>query len=41
MYKEHQEDDISMLGLPDIEDINNPYLSGAKLPIAAKKGLGY
>ena len=33
--------DADMFGLPGLEEINNPYLSGSKLPIAAKKGMGY
>ena len=36
-----QEDDLPLFGLPDLQDINNPFLSGDKLPIAAKKGMGY
>jgi len=39
VYKERQ--DADMFGLPGLEEINNPYLSGSKLPIAAKKGMGY
>merc|ERR1712227_711423 len=37
----HQEDDMPLFGVSNFEDINNPFLSGAKLPIAAKKGMGY
>merc|ERR1712045_569610 len=40
MYS-RQEDDLPLFGLPDLQDINNPFLSGDKLPIAAKKGMGY
>ena len=36
-----QEEDLPLFGLSDLENINNPFLSGAKLPIAAKKGMGY
>jgi len=42
MYKNQQ--DPGLFGLDAIaplEDISNPYLSGSKLPIAAKKGMGY
>merc|ERR1711913_19944 len=41
MYSQHQEEDLPLFGLSDLENINNPFLSGAKLPIAAKKGMGY
>merc|ERR1712110_1356111 len=30
-----------LFGLSELDGINNPFLSGSKLPIAAKKGLGY
>jgi len=36
-----QEPDLSFFGLPGVEDIKNPFLAGTKLPIAAKKGLGF
>jgi len=42
MYKNQQ--DPGLFGLDtmnSLEDISNPYLSGSKLPIAAKKGMGY
>ena len=39
VYNSQPQDNL--FGLAGIEDINNPYLSGSKLPIAAKKGLGY
>ena len=32
---------MPLFGMSNFEDINNPFLSGAKLPIAAKKGMGY
>jgi len=41
IYKKQQEPDLAYLGFPGIEDVQNPFLSGTKLPIAAKKGMGY
>eukprot|EP00092_Neocalanus_flemingeri_P041841 GFUD01045573.1.p1 GENE.GFUD01045573.1~~GFUD01045573.1.p1 ORF type:complete len:198 (+),score=57.72 GFUD01045573.1:132-725(+) len=42
IYKKQEQDaDLSYLGFPDVEDVQNPFLSGTKLPIAAKKGMGY
>jgi hypothetical protein len=32
---------LSFLGLPGVDAIENPFLNGPKLPIAAKKGFGY
>ena len=34
-------DELSLFGFPDIEDVQNPFLSGTKLPIAAKKGMNF
>ena len=36
-----QDGGFSLFGLPELTNIDNPFLSGSKLPIAAKKGLGY
>ena len=36
-----QDGGLSLFGLSELDSINNPFLSGSKLPIAAKKGLGY
>ena len=36
-----QDGGLSLFGLSELNSINNPFLSGSKLPIAAKKGLGY
>jgi len=36
-----EESGLSFLGLPGVEEIENPFLAGTKLPIAAKKGFGY
>ena len=41
LHAMHQTEDMPLLGLPGLDDINNPYLTGSKLPIAAKKGMGY
>merc|ERR1712212_559721 len=37
-----QDGGLSFLGgFPSVEEVKNPYLAGAKLSIAAKKGMGY
>jgi len=36
-----QDPQFALLGLPGVEDVQNPFLAGTKLPIAAKKGIGY
>merc|ERR1712037_231299 len=41
IYKKEQDDDLAYFRLPAVENINNPFLSGTKLPIAAKKGMGF
>jgi len=42
MYKNQQEAGLFGLdAMNSLEDISNPFLSGSKLPIAAKKGMGY
>merc|ERR1712010_409786 len=41
VYSQSQDGGLSLFGLSDLDSINNPFLSGSKLPIAAKKGLGY
>ena len=43
-YRLNKCQDPGLFGLDamnPLEDISNPYLSGSKLPIAAKKGMGY
>merc|ERR1711981_776075 len=41
IYKKEQDDDLAYFRFPDMENVNNPFLSGTKLPIAAKKGMGF
>merc|ERR1712203_667570 len=41
VYSQSQDGGLSLFGLSELDSINNPFLSGSKLPIAAKKGLGY
>eukprot|EP00091_Calanus_sinicus_P012122 TRINITY_DN2752_c0_g1_i1.p1 TRINITY_DN2752_c0_g1~~TRINITY_DN2752_c0_g1_i1.p1 ORF type:complete len:214 (+),score=55.66 TRINITY_DN2752_c0_g1_i1:413-1054(+) len=41
IYKKQQDAGLSYFGFPDVEDVNNPFLSGTKLPIAAKKGMNF
>merc|ERR1711879_23269 len=41
VYSQSQDGGLSLFGLSELDNINNPFLSGSKLPIAAKKGLGY
>merc|ERR1711874_850375 len=41
VYGDSQDGGFSLFGLPELTNIDNPFLSGSKLPIAAKKGLGY
>merc|ERR1711997_1070929 len=41
VYSQPQDGGLSLFGLSELDSINNPFLSGSKLPIAAKKGLGY
>jgi len=41
IYKKQQEDDMAYFRFPGVEDVSNPFLSGTKLPIAAKKGMDF
>ena len=41
IYKKQQEDEMAYFRFPGVEEINNPFLSGTKLPIAAKKGMDF
>merc|ERR1711976_197810 len=38
---QQQEVDMPFIELPGFDEVNNPFLTGSKLPIAAKKGMGY
>jgi len=38
---QQQEVDMPYIELPGFDEVNNPFLTGSKLPIAAKKGMGY
>ena len=41
IYKKQQEDEMAYFRFPGVEEINNPFLAGTKLPIAAKKGMDF
>merc|ERR1712165_2356 len=41
IYEKQQEDEMAYFRFPGVEEINNPFLSGTKLPIAAKKGMDF